>query len=101
MVRGNMTGSSADAEAVSGAIPYSLRTCRAAVGGPFVLARPPCSACRSVEVSDLRGCSMRDIRGDLQDRASFLEEQISAAQTQFEKRLSLIHISEPTRRTPI
>jgi hypothetical protein len=30
---------------------------------------------------------MRDIRGDLQDRASFLEEQISAAQAQFEKRL--------------
>jgi hypothetical protein len=30
---------------------------------------------------------MRDIRGDLQDRASFLEEQISTAQAQFEKRL--------------
>jgi hypothetical protein len=27
---------------------------------------------------------MRDIRGDLQDRASFLEEQINAAQAQFE-----------------
>src|SRR5665648_727335 len=27
---------------------------------------------------------MRDIRGDLQDRAGFLEEQISAAQAQFE-----------------
>ena len=32
---------------------------------------------------------MRDIRGDLQDRASFLEEQISAAQAQFEKRMEL------------
>jgi len=30
---------------------------------------------------------MRDIRGDLQDRASFLEEQISAARIQFEKRM--------------
>jgi hypothetical protein len=30
---------------------------------------------------------MRDIRGDLQDRAGFLEEQISAAEAQFEKRL--------------
>ena len=29
---------------------------------------------------------MRDIRGDLQDRASFLKEQLSAAQAQFEKR---------------
>ena len=28
---------------------------------------------------------MRDIRGDLQDRASFLEEQINAAQAQFDK----------------
>ena len=28
---------------------------------------------------------MRDIRGDLQDRASLLEEQINSAQTQFEK----------------
>ncbi|MDJ0514087.1 MAG: hypothetical protein QNJ62_11660 [Methyloceanibacter sp.] len=32
---------------------------------------------------------MRDIRGDLQDRASFLEEQISAAHAQFEKRMEL------------
>lgn len=32
---------------------------------------------------------MRDIRGDLQDRAGFLEEQISAAQAQFEKRMEL------------
>lgn len=30
---------------------------------------------------------MRDIRGDLQDRANFLEEQISAARIQFEKRM--------------
>jgi hypothetical protein len=30
---------------------------------------------------------MRDIRGDLQDRAGFLEEQISAAEAQFEKRI--------------
>jgi len=32
---------------------------------------------------------MRDIRGDLQDRAGFLEEQINAAQAQFEKRMEL------------
>ncbi|MEM7193021.1 MAG: hypothetical protein AAF405_09220, partial [Pseudomonadota bacterium] len=32
---------------------------------------------------------MRDIRGDLQDRAGFLEEQISAAQVQFDKRMEL------------
>ncbi|WP_108682192.1 hypothetical protein [Methyloceanibacter sp. wino2] len=32
---------------------------------------------------------MRDIRGDLQDRAGFLEEQIGAAQAQFEKRMEL------------
>ncbi|MEM8644059.1 MAG: hypothetical protein AAGF09_04120 [Pseudomonadota bacterium] len=32
---------------------------------------------------------MRDIRGDLQDRASFLEEQISAAHAQFQKRMEL------------
>ncbi|ODS01049.1 hypothetical protein AUC68_11705 [Methyloceanibacter methanicus] len=32
---------------------------------------------------------MRDIRGDLQDRAGFLEEQINAAQSQFEKRMEL------------
>lgn len=30
---------------------------------------------------------MRDIRGDLQDRADFLEEQIGTAQQQFEKRM--------------
>lgn len=34
---------------------------------------------------------MRDIRGDLKDRASFLEEQISAAQAQFEKRLDQLN----------
>lgn len=32
---------------------------------------------------------MRDIRGDLQDRAGFLEEQIGAAQAQFERRMEL------------
>ena len=32
---------------------------------------------------------MRDIRGDLQDRAGFLEEQLNAAQAQFEKRMEL------------
>ena len=40
---------------------------------------------------------MRDIRGDLQDRASFLEEQISAAQTQFEKRLDLLKREHQSR----
>jgi len=30
---------------------------------------------------------MRDIRGDLQDRANFLEEQISAAQGQFDRHM--------------
>ena len=33
---------------------------------------------------------MRDIRGDLQDRASLLEEQISANEAQFEKRVAQI-----------
>ena len=32
---------------------------------------------------------MRDIREDLQDRAGFLEEQLNAAQAQFEKRMEL------------
>ena len=32
---------------------------------------------------------MRDIREDLQDRAGFLEEQLSAAQAQFERRMEL------------
>jgi hypothetical protein len=39
-----MSVSSVDAEAVFGAFPYSSRTCRAAVGGPFALARTSCSA---------------------------------------------------------
>ena len=30
---------------------------------------------------------MRDIRGDLQDRANLLEEQISAVQGQFDKHI--------------
>lgn len=34
---------------------------------------------------------MRDIRGDLQDRASFLEEQINAVQAQFEQRLEQLN----------
>ncbi len=33
---------------------------------------------------------MRDIRGDLQDRAKLIEEQISGAQAQFEQRLAQI-----------
>ena len=39
----------------------------------------------SVERSDARGSSMRDIRGDLQDRANLLERQIVDAQDQFDK----------------
>ena len=33
---------------------------------------------------------MRDIRGDLQDRASLLEEQITAHEAQFEKLVAQI-----------
>jgi len=40
---------------------------------------------------------MRDIRGDLQDRASFLEEQINAAQAQFEKRMEQLTLEHRAR----
>ncbi|MEM7191766.1 MAG: hypothetical protein AAF405_02665 [Pseudomonadota bacterium] len=40
---------------------------------------------------------MRDIRGDLQDRAGFLEEQISAAQVQFDKRMELFAREHETK----
>ena len=41
---------------------------------------------RSVVTEHLsnEGQAMRDIRGDLQDRASLLEEQINAHETEFE-----------------
>ena len=51
-----MTASSADAEAVFGAFPYSFAYLPG--GGRrafFVLARTFCPACRSVEVSDSGG----------------------------------------------
>jgi len=40
---------------------------------------------------------MRDIRGDLQDRASLLEEQISAHETQFEKLMAQIKAEHEAR----
>jgi hypothetical protein len=40
---------------------------------------------------------MRDIRGDLQDRASLLEEQISAHEVQFEKLVAQIRAEHETR----
>jgi hypothetical protein len=40
---------------------------------------------------------MRDIRGDLQDRASLLEEQISANEAQFEKRVAQIRAEHEAR----
>jgi chromatin segregation and condensation protein Rec8/ScpA/Scc1 (kleisin family) len=40
---------------------------------------------------------MRDIRGDLQDRASLLEEQISAQEAQFEKLVAQIRAEHEAR----
>jgi hypothetical protein len=40
---------------------------------------------------------MRDIRGDLQDRASLLEEQISAREAQFEKRVAQMKAEHEAR----
>src|ERR1044071_7866374 len=40
---------------------------------------------------------MRDIRGDLQDRASLLEEQISAHEAQFEKRVAQMKAEHEAR----
>src|SRR5262245_65559657 len=40
---------------------------------------------------------MRDIRGDLQDRASLLEEQISAHQAEFEKLVAQIRAEHEAR----
>jgi hypothetical protein len=35
---------------------------------------------------------MRDIRGDLQDRANAIKEQMSAAQNQFERRFEQLKL---------
>ena len=40
---------------------------------------------------------MRDIRGDLQDRASLVEEQISAHEAQFEKRVARMKAEHEAR----
>ncbi len=40
---------------------------------------------------------MRDIRGDLQDRASFLEEQITVVQAQFEKHMEQVTLEHQVR----
>jgi malate synthase len=40
--------------------------------------------------TNIMGDSMRDIRADLQDRANFLKEQMSAAQAQFDKHVDQI-----------
>jgi hypothetical protein len=59
----------------------------AAVGRSSIsLALKPASQLgRWVKSHENEGQAMRDIRNDLQDRASLLEEQISAAEAQFEK----------------
>jgi len=40
---------------------------------------------------------MRDIRGDLQDRASLIEKQISAEQAQFEKVVEQLKLEHKSR----
>jgi hypothetical protein len=40
---------------------------------------------------------MRDIRGDLQERANLLEEQISAVQGQFDRRIDQLKREHETR----
>ena len=40
---------------------------------------------------------MRDIRGDLQDRANLITKQISADQAQFEKRIEQLKLEHQNR----
>jgi len=40
---------------------------------------------------------MRDIRGDLQERANAIKEQMSAAHNQFEKRLEQLKLAHQSR----
>ncbi len=40
---------------------------------------------------------MRDIRGDLQERANTIKEQMSAAQNQFEKRFEQLKLEHQSR----
>jgi hypothetical protein len=40
---------------------------------------------------------MRDIRGDLQERANAIKEQMSAAQNQFEKRFEQLKLEHQSR----
>jgi hypothetical protein len=40
---------------------------------------------------------MRDIRGDLQDRANLIKQQISAEQNQFEKRVEQLKLEHQSR----
>jgi hypothetical protein len=40
---------------------------------------------------------MRDIRGDLQERANAIKEQMSAAHNQFEKRLEQLKLDHQSR----
>jgi hypothetical protein len=40
---------------------------------------------------------MRDIRGDLQDRANAIKEQMSAAQNQFERRFEQLKLEHQNR----
>jgi len=41
---------------------------------------------------------MRDIRGDLQDRAKLLEEQISSTQSQFDKFIEKVKLGRVSSR---
>jgi hypothetical protein len=54
-------------------------------GGSSSVLRETLQPTRSSEQRSLWGQAMRDIRGDLQVRASLLEDQLSADQAQFEK----------------
>jgi hypothetical protein len=40
----------------------------------------------------MREAAMRDIRGDLEERASFIEKQIAAAGNDFEKTVELLQL---------
>src|SRR5262249_22500957 len=71
-------------------------SCRARRPAHLVL-RQTCPPARSSQTSVLRGQAMRDIRGDLQDRASLLEQQISGQEVQFEKLVAQIRAEHEAR----
>ena len=59
--------------------------CRASAGSSHLVLREAASPLGSHPTLSNEGQAIRDIRGDLQDRASLLEEQINAHEAEFEK----------------